>query len=509
MNPLDLARLLFEFEDQRLEFYKNLKIGKWNSWVILRRPLFYFFYNKERNAVIKSEKKRSKLGSLTSKLVVLLNRIADFFSLLFSLIKVQIKKKKDPVVLMAMSVYKVYTNKEGKKVDVRMDPFVINKILPDYLYLETSTNGALNKPALVPYDLLLNGLYLPLAILKSIFFKIQRFNNLSAAYCKELNRYGQENNLKLNLSPGDLKIVFANFYSEFLVYKWLFLFIKPKVVIFNDQLFSGKMAAAIACGAKTVELQHGLIGDYKADYYLSGKLQEIIHSLPICNKLGLFGQFHKDAITRGGFWKDDQINNLGHYVIDQIRKERIQRNEEQLVILFPTQWSVFSETSLLLEDMLSFISDRDILVIIKCHPREPIKNLEWFKNFVIANSRNFKLFTNEYDVYTLMLKADLVIGFYTTALLESVAVGIPTITVTTENNPNGIHSYIWTDQLKNAIRIGGSVAEITGEISSFMDNNTFKKDWQTEVDKQSEYLYAYNFNKNIKQLIDEVLEMPK
>lgn len=499
MNYLDIGKILYEFEVDRFDAYKDQKIGNWNSWAILRRPLYYFiFNNKLKNGTVSSTETTQVRSGYNLK-----KRTQDFLSFQYSFFKKALfKPKKDLALLMPMSIGKVYKDENGKFVDILIDPFVKYGAVKNYLYLEISDAGKFIRPASIEPDLLGDGLQLPIMLQKAYLLKTKAFTDLSFFYESVLNSYFKEKGLSFTLQAEEIRQLFVQYYAELSVYKTFFSLLKPKFAIFNDELFSGRMTAAIEAGVKTAELQHGFIGNYKPDYFLSGKLNAIRKDLPLCTKLATFGEFHNENITYPGFWREDEVMNIGNFRID-LSRTRVQKGiNEKFVILFPTQWHVFEESKNLLNSLKAYIATKDIQLVMKAHPREPKENLEWYSTFAACGESNINFYVTEFDIYNLIQKADLVIGFDSTTLLESVAIGVPTITLATPTLPKGIHSYLWTDKLENVIRIANDENQAVEMAERLQTDKVYQQVWDSEVKEQGEYLYANHYEQNIKNLVE-------
>jgi hypothetical protein len=503
MNHLDIGRLLYEFEVKYFDEYKGEKIGKWNSWVILRRPLYYYIFNKQlsgaQNIITKTEKKPAQY-SLKSKVEYFLTFLYRFFSDIIH------RPKKELVLLMPLTIGKVYKDENGKFTDIRMDPFIIYKAIKNYVYLETSDRGRFIKPAKIKPDLLGDGLFFPILIIKFFLKVIGRFSKLSTVYAELLNEYFQQNGIVFSIKPEEIRLIFIQYYSELLIYKLFFKLLKPGLAIFNDALFSGRMTAAVENNVKTVELQHGFIGNYKPDYYLSHKLNEIRSDIPVCTVLATFGEFHKENIAEPGFWQEDSIFNIGNFLIEVSRSKTINREKKNFTVLFPSQFNLFKESKAFLLVLNDYLKEDNIRLLIKSHPREPKENINWYHEFTTQNSGRISFYENEHDIYSLIEKADLVVGFDSTTLLEAVAIGVPVITLATNGLPNGIHSHLWTKRLESSIRVGINAVSAIEMIKRLKNDALFRRQWHAEVEKQGLYLYEPNYQQNIRSLIQKILK---
>src|SRR5690606_2742072 len=104
-----------------------------------------------------------------------------------------------------------------------------------------------------------------------------------------------------------------------------------------------------------------------------------------------------------------------------------------------------------------YLRVNNISLIIKAHQNEPSGNLAWFKDFASRYNDIVLFYASEIDLYNLILRSDLVIGYYSTALLEAIALNVPVITIATDNIPRGIHSYLENNKLEDVIKLSSSL----------------------------------------------------
>ena len=104
-----------------------------------------------------------------------------------------------------------------------------------------------------------------------------------------------------------------------------------------------------------------------------------------------------------------------------------------------------------------------------------------------------------------MSNSKIVLGFDSTTLLESICLGIPSITVGLINVPEGIHSLLGTDYFKDAIKCVqlNRPDDLLELIKKGMLETEFYKKWSEVAFEKGKDLYATDYYGNIRTLIKE------
>ncbi len=498
MNLSELSKILYDFEDLHFDPIKEIKIDRWNLWRVIKTPLYYHIFTKKSSGAPASIKK-------TGVSSLLLKKINSTFRFLLHLIPAIIKRKK--VILFPFDVEKTYKNEQGKYVNITMDIFADKRVLQSYLYMETSYLGNFKKPALIEGDLETDGLQTGIALLAKTLRIYDPYKKETEKIFSLLLEYKKNKALDFELELVTIKKWVYHFYAEFIFYKLFYLLTNPRAIIITDQLAAGKVAAAISNNIRTIELQHGLIDEYKPDYILNKKMDQIRDSLPLPEKIGVFGDYYKDILLRQAFWKPEEIIPLGTFRMDLYRNKISSiPPKNNRIISFPAQWNSFQELSdILTYILLNFKSA--FTLYIKAHPQEPPENIEWYRKLAEQNKDVVKFFYSEYNIYEVIASSDLVIGFDSSMLLEAVALIKPVITITSKTSPRGVYSHIPSNnELRECIKLISNKDELSSLLNQYNDSPAFREQWEQLCRKQSEYICKSDYLNNCRDLISKVLQ---
>lgn len=479
-----LSEYIYRFEDERFDTLRNFLIDNWLLWHVIKKPLFY---------QLLLDKKYTKTETKVM-LAKIFTRLIHFAIFPFSLIKV-LHKKPDSITF-SNDIHKSEKSIDGKWMNFLIDPLIEN-LLKNNLNISISLNGKFRQPSHVKNDIISDGLLLPTALIKGWFFLKGKFRKESKQISEIFNLYFQSSSINLTVKAGQIEKILLDFYSEYIVYKSFFVLFKPKSIFFVDSIGTGRMAAAKKYGFKIFEMQHGLISKYKADYIISKKFKEVKRKMIIPNKIITFGDFFSEIIQRTGFWDQGETLSLGNFRMDKFRDLNKNNDMSNYIIVFPTQWHVFDYSKkLMIEFEKAVMANPKLNIYIKFHPFEPEDHIKWYLNKVKSQSDNFKYYTKDDNIYDLLLRANICIGFDSTTLLESLALGIPTLTIPTDEMPNGVHDYLPNNKLMDLLVIC-KAEDISNTILRFTNDDLYRKNWLRSCEKAGSYLYTRNYKNNL------------
>ncbi len=295
------------------------------------------------------------------------------------------------------------------------------------------------------------------------------------------------------------------FNSEY-KYSGLFLrTVRPKLIISSEQLGYGFLAAATRLSITSLDLQHGIIDRFHPQYIYAGKMKAIRDKLIIPSYIGVFGNLHKNVLLHDDFWSQEEIVTLGSDRIQSNReKYALQKNgdgERDLVFL-PTQKTIFREMKALLEELLA-MDQLKFKVVLKIHPLEPKRNVDAYELLATQKPGFIEIAGRESNVYAVMMKARLVVGFDSAVLLDAVSLLKPCVTLTTPSAPNGVHEFYLNGELEDiikSVKVCDTIALID-LINRSIEDEVFYKEWSDELSGYSSNLYSGNYLHNCEDFI--------
>lgn len=194
----------------------------------------------------------------------------------------------------------------------------------------------------------------------------------------------------------------SEFYSRILVK------ISPKVIVLNCY-YNENMMLLCECAKKlnipTIELQHGVIGKYHIPYHFRSNGQ--FRCLP--DYIFTFGQYDKSKMRFP--IPNNRIISVGFPALEDYynRYSNKTSSHKSINLLF------VSSNDGVLEQYVSYIVDNleeNYSISYKIHPAE--------KTVVFENKRIKVIDNKEINIYECLSWADIVIGTYTTVLMEAV-----------------------------------------------------------------------------------------
>jgi hypothetical protein len=143
--------------------------------------------------------------------------------------------------------------------------------------------------------------------------------------------------------------------------------VTPKFVLAVDPCEHGLFAAARERGIPSFELQHGFIDPFHSAYSWTAYAERYASTLPLPDKLLLYGEHWRRQATRHGFWAS-RARVVGSPRMDMYRSRRRNRPEaRQRLFLVTTQGIAGRELVRLFRDFLEH-GPSDVQVIFKLHP---------------------------------------------------------------------------------------------------------------------------------------------
>lgn len=447
-------------------------IDNWSVWPLFRHMIGIYHYGG-----IKMPRKKA-ISPLDAFKIVCSDSIA------------YLKMPKADVVFLSLNSARSEME-SGKYVDVFLDElikqeesFVKLEDIENVLFLKQSENALIPSCATVftlrVYSLLMMTVAGRLSSAKLI---AQIFNGLVAE----------------NLIPGYNNVRFfekriIRFILEKSLYKIILQRISPKILVHIGGHFYEAYAAARELGITVIEMQHGFIDRNVHLGYNWGEYgKRFRKSIPLPNRLMLYGEHWKNELEMDGFWSGC-IDVVGSTRLDRYRLKRQKRKlgvASRHVILWTTDGIEVEESIKFVKKAISRLgSSHPISLIIKLHPhaenlKDPYLNAFGGDNRVVVYLGNEGVSTFEH-----LVSSDMHFSISSTCLYEAISLGVPSVVL-------GLPSY---EKVEPAIKLGHCQLAMTPEdLASII----FKMKVLTVPDQDKEYYFKHGALGNIKSVLNK------
>lgn len=334
------------------------------------------------------------------------------------------------------------------KIDGYIDDYY-NKISKDAIIVSRTT---FRKTAIYPLLHCTNTFFLDLLILRGAFkflltfrsFKKIKIDGWDKFEQRFVNTGSNEDILKESIAviKGLCISLYPKIYIQLDAANDLLSMVKPKLIVETTSYDSGVMAMNLIARKKNIhviELQHGLITrNYPAyNYYIPDNFGSM---LPLPNKIFIFGESSKREILASGnaFAAENlvvaglpRLNNMlretesGKNAIRKKVRRRIAVKEDDFLITIADQSGRY--ISDFVEKTLDILPNGTVIAV-KMHPNADLGKDLLYKN--ILNHHSVRIVDGDgIDPYELLVASDACATVYSTILLESMALGLPSIAV--------------------------------------------------------------------------------
>lgn len=493
-----LSKSLYDFEKAYVKELAPLKFGGFNAWQIVKVPLY--FNNIHPGAGTNSVTSKTNVFDRSFKRIA---RLISFIGSLSLLVLHSVFRRRRPVLFFTFSGDKLARDEQGQYFNFLTDGFIINKIVKNYLYAETSLNGVFKQPSKVRLHFKVDLLYMLFP-----FFKARaRKEVLEASKCinvlhEKLDEFSAGNSC-LKTDKQVLQNIFLAFAAERRMFSFLLNICRPQLIITSEKPGTSFLAAAKDMNIPTLDIQHGLIDRHHPQYIYSRELEPFKKDMILPQWLGLFGNFHKKVLMDTGFWKENELAVLGSSRMDMNREKYKNNDAPQHFILVPSQWTYYSQTCFFLENILPALP-AGFKVVLKLHPLEKEEQVQaYYKIKEQKPEFNLSISGRNEDIYPLISAARLVIGFDSAVLLEAISLGTPCITLCTDEWPEGIHSLFSDSKLQRSIRPVhlSSKKELLSVIDKGLMDEQYYSEWKNAVLEDGADLFATNYFSNCASFI--------
>lgn len=477
----DTPRILSTFEEDHYDLLKEMSIEGWNLWQVCKVPLFYKLI-----ATTPGSGEGSKVNSgRVNQVVGLLKTIPR--TLFYS-------AKRGKVLFLPNSADKLSKNEDGIHYNSIIDPILDLKILQPLLIEQPSSRGFL-MPSRYPWHVNRQLLYYYAALKHKSLGKAPLNMEMAAQLSALVNSFLHRNGYLDEIKPDFIAGVLAGFVSEKHFFFSFFKKRRPPFILGSECMGRGIMAAALELNIPFIELQHGSIDQHYPPYIWDKRFLEASRIMKP-TQLWVFGTLAKEIILATGFFIGEEIIPVGYRKIDDMRSKAKddpgQSNlSNQLLVVVQPMMHDFNRA--LISHLLS-IKIPGIKILFKAHPLQPAIELSEYE--AMMQGSEISIVDKSENIHQLIRASDLVIGHVTTCLEEALTLGKPSITITTQELPAGLHSMTGVDHLKDVIRMA-SLDQLGGAVISFYEDSTYRQTWQQQVVNKKNDIYNIGYGKNV------------
>lgn len=257
--------------------------------------------------------------------------------------------------------------------------------------------------------------------------------------------------------------VFAEFVKFISMAETMLDSIKPAVIVIEDEYSVFERALIVAAGKKNIPciaIQHGVIDESHKGYLYQADEISLDHSIkspfvPIADVTAVYGQYHKDLLTRAGGYPEnvvvvtgqpryDRLTDLDRQPVRSRLIEEWHLDPTKKIVLWTTQCHGISdaENELNFHTVFDSISSiKDVQLIIKQHPGEPGRYDTMIQEHLRGYSIDAHIVAKDADTLGLLALSDLVLLLNSTTGLEAVALQKPLIVLNLGGQPD-IGNYV-------------------------------------------------------------------
>ena len=482
------------------------KIGRWHAWPVIKPKLFHRLLRKRwetGQSAPKETKPLTFIERLKNKGNIL--NIADFLDGFKLLVRENHWRKAPQLLFLSNSSSRSECTAKGKYLNIYMDEIILSDLLKFPVYtIERPVHWGYLEPLATPVHLNEEPIRVARFVIRNTTSVRKKVKPAAKSFLSLLTQFNFPE------APASLYRLIENslviFEVERIIYNKLFKHRNIKGFVFIDSdVLTGPIAAAKENAVPAFELQHGMVGSYDVGYQWESVLSTYKADMPIPDYFLVFGNMWESCLTRKGFWNANEIVPVGAARIDRFRKkikpQTDKRSDDPIQILFTTQMSSRSCFLPFCHKFLESVESLQykVMMIVKVHMYEKhdiYQYMELEKRF----PKSCKVIFDEEDTFSLILKSDISLSYYSTTLLEAVALGVDAVSICEGCSPEGIAGVFGIPQLRNYIHHVESIEALIQFIAGYRKGETAKK-----PDRE---LYTPNFIDNITHFINEKTAQP-
>jgi hypothetical protein len=485
----DLLDFLNAFEEEHAPSLSTQAIDGYNVWYVVKKPLYFSL--KESNYKLADAPDRSVRAIL--RLITEPVRFAG--SLLFATIA-----RRNRMAIISHGAHK-RDKVDDLLIDKYMDPVVLGGGRQSFLYLEYHLRNDRRRTLFHPdVDLTQGNIFLKL-LQKKIARQVG-LREKAAELAGQINAFSTRSGMDIRVGEETIVRLLAKFLAEKALFRLILGWTNARRLFITDGIPGGIVAAGRSRRIPVFEFQHGFIFHNKPDYIVNPLFAPVKATFPVPDRFCVFGPFFEKQLLANGFWMKEEMVVLGNYGIDRMRREapyRLPGQGEEIQVLLATQPTAFAAAQTVLEEIAQ-LPVTGVRIHLKFHPNESEKHLAWYAEFATRNADRFSLIPRSMDYLRSLLGKHLMISFYSTTILEAIALGYPVISIRTEKY-KGVFSEHFDMDVSEVIRSVSNGAEIAACVRRMREEPAFLADWSRASREAGEAFYVPGFEERVRQLL--------
>jgi hypothetical protein len=322
----------------------------------------------------------------------------------------------------------------------------------------------------------------------------ERLSSLYSELMSFLESAGCAEHMRIPLSSWKREI--ANFVARMESFVEIFEATHPEVVVTDchyDKMWA--IAAARQLKIPVMELQHGIVYDGHMAYtYDPRSASPYRDQIPLPDKYLAFGPYFSEILMDRGFWNESQVQDVGFPRIEYHQSTfeyRLPKTGEDLRVLISSQWIMTEKLCKFLESAVGQLP-KNIVLNVKPHPLE--RDTGAYRQIdglgVLDGGEEF---------YELLAKHHVHCSVFSTTLLESVGLGVPTIILGLPGSENALPM-----SERGHCKVVNSPEEFAAVLARVAENAAELGEWHRNTIKHRSHFWEPNANANIRALLDEI-----
>jgi len=259
------------------------------------------------------------------------------------------------------------------------------------------------------------------------------------------------------------------------------------------------VAAARSLGIPVLELQHGIVYDGHVAYQFDpATVAAHRDTLPIPDRILSFGPYFNRVFTAGGGWTADQVTDAGFPRMSSQQQAFSWSPPPAggtLRILVSAQWILASHTRRFLTE-LSHALAPGIELVVKPHPLDDAGMYDGIDGVAVCDP--------QLDFYEALGSCHLHASVFSTTLVESVGLGVPSVVI---GLPGAENANALVESA--ACRRVNSAAEMAELLRSLQAGPDALSAWHARTLEAARHFWAPNPGPTLRRLLEDTVEQSR
>jgi hypothetical protein len=259
---------------------------------------------------------------------------------------------------------------------------------------------------------------------------------------------------------------------------------------------AGEIAAARELSIPVFELQHGLIGAHCPDYAWPAGYRVFKSDMALPDRIGLFGPMFAREIVRSGFWTETETPAIGAASMESYRPAQVShRQDGRLRLVYMTQATNRVAAVAFWQAYLSSADGaRECELVLKLHPEE-VNDAHAYEALVRAAPDVVTIVPANKNPMDAMLNADVVLSYNSLALIESLGLGTPSISLCGGSIPGGFAGTLDLRGVMTVMPHVNSPAQLRAVLLERAGNDAALTQWRDQALNYSRDCFTAGFTK--------------